>query len=219
MQNLLRRPAFVICTLVCAFGPPLVGHSALLQAGGPEAQAQEDPLIRAVEGMRSAHEQIAKQETGTTTQQIQQHVIRELERLIDMARQPPPQNQNLPSQSPQQSPQPDPAEQQQAEPQPQPQPAPAPAPGSQQQPQPTDQGPGGQDKQQPEGSEERNDPADLREAELARREAMMKQVWGHLPPAVRQKLLNVSGDKYLPKYEDLARRYFEALAEQETRRE
>ncbi len=42
---------------------------------------------------------------------------------------------------------------------------------------------------------------------------MLNEVWGHLPPSVRDKLLNLGSDKYLPKYEDLARRYFEALAE------
>ncbi len=42
---------------------------------------------------------------------------------------------------------------------------------------------------------------------------MLNAVWGHLPPSVREKMLSLSSDKYLPKYEDLARRYFEALAE------
>ena len=43
---------------------------------------------------------------------------------------------------------------------------------------------------------------------------MVRDVWGHLPPALRRELLNVYQDKYLPKYDDLVRRYFESLAEE-----
>ena len=50
-------------------------------------------------------------------------------------------------------------------------------------------------------------------AALARRRALIDEVWGHLPPAMRERLLNVGSDKLLPKYEDQIRRYYEALAE------
>lgn len=52
-----------------------------------------------------------------------------------------------------------------------------------------------------------------RAAALARRRALIDEVWGHLPPAMRERLLNVGSDKLLPKYEDQIRRYYEALAE------
>ena len=52
-----------------------------------------------------------------------------------------------------------------------------------------------------------------RAAALARRRALIDEVWGHLPPAMRERLLNVGSEKLLPKYEDLIRRYYEALAE------
>jgi hypothetical protein len=54
-----------------------------------------------------------------------------------------------------------------------------------------------------------------RAAALARRRALIDEVWGHLPPAMRERLLNVGSDKLLPKYEDQIRRYYEALAEPE----
>ena len=52
-----------------------------------------------------------------------------------------------------------------------------------------------------------------RAAALARRRALIDEVWGHLPPVMRERLLNVGSDKLLPKYEDQIRRYYEALAE------
>ena len=54
-----------------------------------------------------------------------------------------------------------------------------------------------------------------RAAALARRRALIDEVWGHRPPAMRERLLNVGSDKLLPKYEDQIRRYYEALAEPE----
>ena len=184
-----------------------------------DSQAAADPLERVIQGMRSAQEQIAKKETGKPTQEVQQQVVRDLERLIEMAQQSPPPQQN--SSSAPQSPSPESQSQEQPQqsqrPEPQPQASQAPMPMPEQDPQETEQGPGGQEKAEVEESEQRQDPAEQWKAELARREAMIKDVWGHLPPTVRQKLLNVTGDKYLPKYEDLTRRYFENLAEQESR--
>lgn len=46
------------------------------------------------------------------------------------------------------------------------------------------------------------------------KERVVKDVWGHLPPHLRDQLLNVYGEKYLPKYEELVRKYYEVLAEQ-----
>lgn len=178
----------------------------------PPDPATDDPLDRAIQGMRSAQDQLAGRDAARAAE-TQQQVVRELERLIELAQQSPPPPQDSPSAQPD----PQQSRQQQGDPQPQPQPMPKPMPVPDAEPQQSDQGPGGQEKQRADESEQRSDPAELRNAELARREAMIKDVWGHLPPAVRQKLLNVSGDKYLPKYEDLARRYFEALAEQENK--
>jgi hypothetical protein len=50
------------------------------------------------------------------------------------------------------------------------------------------------------------------------KERLAKDVWGHLPPQLREQLLNVYTEKYLPKYEDLVRAYYEALAEQQRAR-
>tara|TARA_R110002072_G_scaffold302100_1_gene484002 strand:- start:204167 stop:204988 length:822 start_codon:yes stop_codon:yes gene_type:complete len=66
-----------------------------------------------------------------------------------------------------------------------------------------------------ESSEQNLRQAQERSAALARRRALIDEVWGHLPPAMRERLLNVGSEKLLPKYESLIRRYYEALAEPE----
>ncbi len=58
-----------------------------------------------------------------------------------------------------------------------------------------------------------------REAEAAARRArLVKDIWGHLPAAVRRQLLNISSEQYLPKYRLEIERYYEDLAERNRRR-
>jgi hypothetical protein len=52
----------------------------------------------------------------------------------------------------------------------------------------------------------------------ASREELMRQslqtdVWGHLPPQVRQQLLNGLNERMLPGYEALIRQFYSTLAE------
>ena len=72
--------------------------------------------------------------------------------------------------------------------------------------------------EQAEDSADRLGQAAAAQMEMARRQQMIKDVWGHLPPAVRDKLLNVGSEKVLPGYEDIARKYFEALAEDDAKK-
>ena len=62
-------------------------------------------------------------------------------------------------------------------------------------------------------NEQLNDSARRPQEEEARRVAIIKDVWGHLPPHVREAMLNSLGEKYLPKYEELVKKYYEDLAE------
>ena len=56
---------------------------------------------------------------------------------------------------------------------------------------------------------------DRKEAEeTARRRKLEMDVWGHLPPHVREELLNTYGERMLPKYEHLVKRFYEALSTQ-----
>lgn len=173
-----------------------------------QTESDESPLERAVEGMRSAHQRIAAEDTGSETRDIQQSVVDELDKLIEMAR----QQQLRPNPTPQQNrPRPQQNQQQQQRQQR----------GQQTQSQDaarsgTGQPQGGQQsKKNPENSEQRAGTSEDREIELLPRRALLNEVWGHLPDRLRQKLLNVESDQYLPQYDTLIRRYFEALAEQD----
>ncbi len=45
------------------------------------------------------------------------------------------------------------------------------------------------------------------------RSDLVRDAWGHLPPRLREQLLNSRSDQYLPRYDGLVRRYFESLAQ------
>lgn len=151
---------------------------------------------RVIQGMKSAGERIARKETGADTRNVQQQVIEDLQSLIDAASQM--QKQRQQGQRQEQRPQN----------------------GSEKQPQeqtPSDSGQGGQTRRQDNqgiDSTEATGDAAKKEAEAERRRKLLGAVWGHLPESLRQRLLNDLGEKTLPGYDDLVRRYFEALAEQ-----
>ncbi len=80
--------------------------------------------------------------------------------------------------------------------------------------------PGGQAGQQPGDAPSRDSTNRLGErddkaARLAASRELLKQVWGHLPPQVRQQLMNASVEEFLPKYEKLIEDYYKRLAESE----
>lgn len=82
------------------------------------------------------------------------------------------------------------------------------------QPKKEEQGP---KKEQAGDTSESKEKQKLAAAEEARRK-LSQDVWGHLPPHLRQQLLNMYSDKYLPKYHDLVQQYFESLAQQKSRK-
>ena len=49
---------------------------------------------------------------------------------------------------------------------------------------------------------------------LSEREALLKDLWGHLPPHVREQMLQAHSDEFLPQYELEIEKYFRRLAEQ-----
>jgi len=70
-----------------------------------------------------------------------------------------------------------------------------------------------QESERPTGGEERRDPARQKAEEADKRRSDANDVWGHLPPTVREALQKSFNERYLPKYEELVRRYYESLAE------
>jgi hypothetical protein len=169
-----------------------------------------DHLERAFDGMQTARRRIAQEDTGTETQQTQERVVKELEELLALVK----KQQNR-GQRPQPN-QPD-------NNQPQPEPDRRKSPKGENEPQNSgsnknsDKNNGSPNDRRNEGksaeSQERTDAARTPTAEQARRLQAIKDVWGHLPPHVREAMLNSVSEKYLPKYEDLVKKYYEDLAE------
>ncbi len=170
-------------------------------------EAQETPaevLDRTVNNMRDAGEQIEAGQAGKETVQKQQRVIDDLARLIELLQNqpPPPQpDQNNPPQqpNPDQKPQAPPKDQQEQDQQQKQQQQKE---EEQAQRKPAD----GQD------SQERQDKAKETQRRAAERAKLFKDIWGHLPEAVRNELRNNFSEEYLPKYAPEVRKYFEELA-------
>ena len=183
----------------------------LTGAFGGEEEAQADPLESAIQHMRDAQTRIAGRDTSAETQEVQKQIVKDLEKLIEQAKQQPPPNQPPPQPQPAEQ-QPQNPQDQQAENQPQQQADRQPQ-NRQQQADAEENASGRREKEDPQDSSEEVREAERREAERRRREQMVKDVWGHLPPALRQKLLNINTEKYLPRYDEQVRRYFESIAE------
>jgi len=167
-----------------------------------------DELDRAVQAMRDVSQRLDRRELTDDTTRLQTSILTDIDSLIERLKQnPPPSSQkNSSTDSPS-----DPNQQQRQQQQDQ-------AGGRRQQ---QDQAAGTDASPQPspsDGKSEESQESNPREArrdvvELARRQALINEVWGHLPPSVRERLLNVGSEKLLPQYEELIRSYYEALAE------
>jgi hypothetical protein len=148
--------------------------------------------------MRSAQERIQKKDTGEQTREIQQQVVSDLEKLIELAKQMSANSSQQPQQPNPQQPAGEDSENKQ---------------GKSQQKQGVRR-PAGPDKKDNAASPQARSPEDeRREAQLLDQRGTAA-VWGHLPEKLREELRNVDAGKTLSKYSDLVRRYYQALAEQ-----
>lgn len=180
-------------------------------AGTPGGNAP-DELDHAVQSMREASKRLSQKDVTPETRKRQTDALADIDRLIEKLKHPPQSNsQSSQDQQNQDRNQSSRNRQQQKQ--------------SAQQQQKQQQSEGGQSetsRSQPtqgkaEESQEKNDRDVVEHATaLARRKAMLNEIWGHLPPTMRERLMNASSEKLLPQYEDLIRRYYEALAESTT---
>jgi hypothetical protein len=172
-----------------------------------------DRLERAIEGMRGAQKRIRAADTGGETQKIQEQVVKDLQDILAMLKKQQnrqqSQSQNQKRDQNQQQSERQKLQQDQTDPQ---------NSGTQKN---ADKSANSRDGHRNDGksadSQERTDPARAA-AEQARRAQLIKDVWGHLPPHVREAMLNSVSEKYLPKYEELVKKYYEALAETNRRK-
>lgn len=202
---------------------PAPEDELLLKSLDPNRDKSEDDdverLERAIAGMREAQQRVEGKDAGRGTQDIQTRVVKDLDAIIEALQKPqsPPPNQNQDQQQKQ-----DQQKQNQKQ-----------QSGRKKrklslkgrrelvQRQMQKQQGKGNEKQQPsqrdrEKSPETSENQRMKKTEKTeqdRQQELVKDVWGHLPPNVRAELLNVFSEKYLPKYEELVRRYYEALAE------
>jgi hypothetical protein len=192
------------------------------EAKGPESDVKQ--MERAVTGMRTASRQLEARQLDAETLKTQRQVVDDLEELLKRL-----QEQQANPQKPEQQ-----SNQTNSPPQNRDQHEKPQKPDRMQKPQQDPQNSGGQapkpngnrpmpETQQTEAeksreAEERREAARRALAEEERRQRMVKDVWGHLPPHLRESMLNSFSEKYLPKYEDLVKRYYESLAEKNRKR-
>ena len=165
-----------------------------------------DELDRAVRNMRDISSRLGQRDVSEETTKLQTSVLSDIDALIERLK-----NQPPPQQSPNQSPSNDSSNQQPQQQQNRQQQQQQDQTGTQQQgtqPQ-AGQSPGKSAESETEQQREKHEA----ESALNIRRALINEVWGHLPPSVREKLLNVPSEKLLPQYDNLIRRYYESLAE------
>ena len=180
---------------------------------GPQSRLPfADDLDEAVTTMREVSQRLDKLNLSDDTEQLQAGIVSNIDALIEKLKNlPPPSSSNSSANSDQDQSDSDATSQGQKKgPQSKPQQSP-------QQQASADSTTGSAPKPQTgkagESTEQNLRQARERAAALARRRALINEVWGHLPPVMRERLLNVGSEKLLPKYEDQIRRYYEALAE------
>jgi len=163
-----------------------------LAEGEDIGQESSHPLVSIGRRMRVAEALIGRQVTSQKTQRVQQLVIEDLDRLIEQL-----QKQCRSGQCSSKS-----------------APKPGAKPGSK-----SRAGSGentGANQPAKESTERTGGQASGRE-ELARLQQMLKQIWGHLPPKLRDQLQSSSIEEFLPKYEKLIEEYYTRLAEEGNR--
>jgi hypothetical protein len=168
------------------------------------AEEEIDRLERAIDGMRTAQKRIDASDTSSRTQKIQEQVVSDLEELLALLKKQMSRQSSM-QQSPNQRPDNQKNQRQKME-------------KGRSDPQNSDSQGNRRNDDKSTESQERTDAARAKAAEDARRAQMIKDVWGHLPPHLREAIRNALRDNYLPKYDDLVKKYYEALAEKNRKR-
>ena len=188
------------------------------ESGKPKDGA--DKMDRAVKGMRSAGDKLDEGMTADETQKIQKQVIQDLEDIINQLENPPPSQgggeggggsnggrsgrssrggggSSLRRSSMQRGGQQGTAAGQ-----------------AQKQAGIADEQRGGTTSENATDSSKQSQSDRKAAEEAARRRKLEMDIWGHLPPHVREELLNTYGERMLPKYEHLVKQFYEALSTQ-----
>jgi hypothetical protein len=172
-----------------------------------EAAGAVDRLQRVIEAMRSAQRRISGDDTSSKTQALQKEAVQDLQELLKRLERQQRSRQSRP-QKPSDSDSPGEGQKlppDQSEPE---------KSGSKRDRQEPGRSPASQRNEgKSRDSEERSDAARRAAAEQTRRLELIKDVWGHLPPHLREAMQSSFSEKYLPKYDELVKKYYESLAE------
>jgi len=182
---------------------PAVQGQPASQSSGVDPKAVE----RIVASLRAAEEGLAAKRTDDETQSAQMKAIDELERLIETAkkqRSRSPNDSSTENQAPQPMGSPSPSEATSSS-------ATAGASSAAGQPQ------ANRPEKAQESSDRLPDARDPNDVIRDFRFEIVRDAWGHLPPRLRDQILNARSDRYLPEYDSPVRRYFEALAQPQQR--
>lgn len=159
--------------------------------GTDVGEESEDPLMMIGRQMRIAQRLIGGRDASATTQRIQRQIVEDIERLIEQLNQQAAQQQSASSQlqasRPDESPDPDSMA------------------GS-------GEHPGTSAPAQESDTQVRKPVAS--DARLASMMETLQQVWGHLPPRIREQMQSGMAEEFLPQYERLIEHYYQRLAEQ-----
>jgi hypothetical protein len=167
------------------------------QGGGAADEGDEDdPLDQITRQMREVERRIREGDADQATQDLEHKIVEELEKLIKQARQQAMSQSSSPSKKPGQKSTRDQAAQ----------PTPSGKQGS---------GSGAQANQAARDSSNRvgKPPAEVKKPDMDKILGILKDVWGELPPRLRQQMMQSSVEKFVPKYEFEIEEYFKTLAE------
>ncbi|HEY5315424.1 MAG TPA: hypothetical protein VIK18_23035 [Pirellulales bacterium] len=157
--------------------------------------ADDGPVDRLSRQMRDVQQRLDRQKSDADTQQLEQKIVEALEKLIKEASQQSSSSSSSSGKSQSQQT----AERDKAS-----------------QPQPGQQAGGGKDQNQPaRDSSKRVGKPKVEKPDLAKLQDLMKDVWGELPPRLRQQMMQSSVEHFVPKYEFEIEEYFKTLAERQ----
>jgi hypothetical protein len=209
-MNHRERLSFVVGLALCLWLTPAGGNRA--RAGDDEAPAARgfgatapNPVAPIIDRMKSAASRLKQGDTGTDTRTIQEQVVKDLDKLIEAASQ---QSQSGQGGNKSNS---DSQQQQSGAKASQQSPGAKQAAGARASAAPGGAAPGTR------GSS-RNPKTTPKTATLNNQHLLLHEVWGHLPPALREHVRADFSETVLPAYDDLVRRYFEALLEESPQR-
>ena len=165
-----------------------------LPGGEDIGQQEQDPFVKIGNKMRTAGELIDGRDSAKKTQQLQQQIVSDLDKLIkDIKRRARQQSssssQNQQASSGRKTPR---------------QPGQKPA-GSAR----------GQTAKQPARDSEDRVGKTKGKVDVEALTRLMKDRWGELPPKIREEMLQLPAEQFLPKYELQLEKYFKRLAEQQ----